>query len=1123
MSQDYYLRVRHRFILLVSTVLLVMLCLFWWQALRERDLIIAAAGRSAASYAAALMEHADRVFVEVNSSLDELIADIVANGGIAAPRSPRFHRIIRNRISSELQYSSIYVLDRAGNLTAHSHEFPHAVRNLSDRSSFRYHRDTPASGLFISAPHTSNITNSTHFSLSRALRAADGSFDGVISLTVESSYFENFHRSVDVGSSGRITLATVGGDILTLVPTPPEPYVKDIKGSILFSTWLPQSIAGVHHIRSPYTGDERIIAYNKLHRFPVVAIVSYSRADVLAAWRTGLWKQGVIALVLALLALFVSVKFLRQLHEIARVNQRLHAQQSELQFNSQLLEIASDAVLLQDEQGALIYFNQALPDMTGYTQEEICRHGLAGIEPPDYADRLFSATRLLQQSGEAFYESAYQRKSGSYLPIEVHARVLELDGCRRILSTVRDISLHKELEYKLESVAMEWRTTFDAFDDAVWLLDMNRLILRANNASQKIFKCAPYEIVGKHCCQVTYGTIMPRIDCPFERMQRSRSRASVQLEIEGKWFEIAVDPVFDSGGEIVRAVYIVKDIDELKRAEQRERVRSTILERIAIAEPLPALLAGIVGVIEQESPGALCSILLVDEDGARLTNGVAPSLPDAFNQAVDGIQLVDGAGSCDTAAFRRERVVVEDLASHPFWKDFVPAREADLRSCWSEPIFSSAGQLQGIFALYRRTTGVPAENELRLIQQAVTLVAIAVERSRSRTERAELQLQLLHAQKMEAIGHLAGGIAHDFNNLLTPILIYADMLKRVLPEDATFQSRVDGIIKASGKARDLTQQLLSFGRKQVMQMQPVDLNEVITSFHTMISRTLRETITLELALAPHPLLINADRSKLEQVLLNLTINAQDAIAVNGTITIETGHVTIDEESAGQHPGMKPGHSVLLSFRDTGCGMSDETIRHIFEPFFSTKEVGHGTGLGLANVYGIVKQHNGFIMASSCEGHGSTFSLYLPATNEPPQVVRAEVDAAATLHSGSATILIVEDNETVRIMTNELLQGFGFRVYSAEHPERALQMLKNIPEKIDLVITDVVMPGMNGQQLFEQIRHDYPEIDTVLYISGYTNNAFDQNSAAADGKHFLQKPFTVNGLMAKINELLHQMS
>lgn len=833
-------------------------------------------------------------------------------------------------------------------------------------------------------------------------------------------------------------------------------------------------------------------------------------------------ESAIAGLMVALICGFAYL-FLRQVRKLEQANLKLEEQQIELELKAELLDVASDAILLQDNKGEYICFNTALQTMTGYSREELLQCGMEGILPPEHAVRILSNSRMIIQQGESVFESAYLCKSGAVLPTEVHARVMNHNGRTLIVSVVRNISERKEIERKLIAAAQEWQNTFDAVADVVLLLDLNRNIVRANKAAHKVFGATHQEIVGLRCCEAAHKNAEPREGCPFSQMLESKKRASIQVSIANRWFDVSVDPVFSEDGSIINAVHIAKDITILKNAEHREQVRSGVLERIAGGEPLSQLLSFIALSIEKEHPKMLCSILLASDDGTRLLSGAAPSLPDFYNRATSSIKIGEGIGSCGTSAFRRERVIIEDIEGHPFWKGFTPVQKAGLRSCWSEPIISSSGVLLGTFAIYHRTPALPAEDELSLIQQASAFAGIAIERSKSESERVELEHLLSQSQKMEAIGHLSGGIAHDFNNLLTPILIYSDMLKRSLPDNEKVRSQLDGIIKASGKARDLTQQLLSFGRKQVMQMNVVDLNDVIMVFCSIVSRTLRENISLNLQLSSLPIVVRADSSKMEQVLLNLLLNAQDAIAGNGTVSIETGHVLIDDEFAHRHPGMTPGRFALLSCADNGCGMSVETMSRIFEPFFSTKEVGHGTGLGLANVYGIVKQHNGYIMAVSTVGAGTTFNIYLPVCDEEPCMVETGGKYGDLDYSGNAVILLVEDNDMVRTMSRDLLVGLGYTVHSAEHPERALELMKEITEKVDLVITDVVMPGMNGQQFFARVSADHPEIVKVLYMSGYTNNVIDTNGKLDDGVHFLQKPFTVDALMGKVKELLHPES
>ncbi|MDU0458011.1 MAG: cache domain-containing protein [Geobacteraceae bacterium] len=1008
MSSVNYEKIRLRFILSVSGVLLVLAGLFCWNSIREYRLVVMDAEKRSSSYAGALKEHAERVFAQTDNTLKQLMEEIEENGGIQYSRQPRFRNLLRKNVNESSSFNSVFVIDQHGRIVAHSMGDKLQVVDLSNRDYFQFHRDNPASGLFISRAYKSLVDGRWRFSFSRQLRDSAGRFAGVIAVGFDIDYFQAFYKTIDIGRKGRVILSTLTGNMLVNEPFSEKTFSIDFKQAIIFKKYLKDSPSGTYHVgSSPIDQSARIVSYSKLSGLPLVSIVSFGKEEVVAPWLGTLYMQSGIAMLLVTLVVLLSVLFLRQLGHLESSSAKLEEQQEQL----------------------------------------------------------------------------------------------------------------SEKADKVMDVVKEWQGTFDAVEDAILVLDMDRRIISANKAVQAVFGKSPADVTGLDCCQATYGKILSRTDCPFETMLKTGKRASVQASINNRWYEIEVDPIFSETGEIIKAVYIVKDIDQLKKAEQGVKTRAEILERIARGEPLSQLLSFISTSIEAESPGAFCSIMLVDDDGLRLVTGAAPSLPDFYNSAVNRTRIGEGIGSCGTAAFRKERVVVEDIEGHPFWKGFVPAREAGLRSCWSEPIFSSAGQLLGTFAIYHQRPAIPGMAEINLIEQASAFAGIAIERSRNEQEREELEHRLSQSQKMEAIGHLAGGVAHDFNNLLTPIIIYADMLKRALPDDEKLLSRVDGIIGASHKARDLTQQLLSFGRKQVMQMQVIDLNEAISSFYVIMRRTLRESIDINLQLSSQSAVIRADRSKLDQVILNLAINAQDAIDDTGEIVIETGQVMIDDEYARLHPGMRAGDYILLAFRDNGCGMSDETLRHIFEPFFTTKQVGHGTGLGLANVYGIVKQHNGYIAAVSKAGDGTTFKIYFPLVDEQPGGGGVVLAGPASDYTGSETILLVEDNEMVRGMTAQLLEGLGYRVYASEHPEEALELVRQIPERIDLLITDVVMPGMNGQQLFERINSEHPEIDRVLYMSGYTNNIIVNDGALEEGIHFLQKPFTVDAMMVKVRGLL----
>jgi len=390
------------------------------------------------------------------------------------------------------------------------------------------------------------------------------------------------------------------------------------------------------------------------------------------------------------------------------------------------------------------------------------------------------------------------------------------------------------------------------------------------------------------------------------------------------------------------------------------------------------------------------------------------------------------------------------------------------------------------------------------------------ERKQAEKEKARLEEQYLQAQKVEAIGRLAGGVAHDLNNLLVPILGYGEMLMDDFAPTDVRRESVKQIVNAGFKARDLVRQLLAFGRKQSLKYKTLDLNTIIRRFEKLMRRTIRENIDIKIILSPDIRLIMADIGQIEQVIMNLAINAQDAMPEGGRLTIETSMTELDEEYAASRPDVKPGLYVMLAVSDIGCGMDDETHGLIFEPFFSTKG-DQGTGMGLATVYGIVKQHGGNIWVYSEPGKGATFKIYLPVSEEAHIETIAKEKRVGNL-LGSETILLVEDNEQVRRLAHAILKNRGYTVLTAENGSDALAVLASHAGPVHLLMTDVVMPGMNGKELFNKATEKHPDL-IALYMSGYTDNVIAHHGVLDEGVHFIQKPFSVNSLAAKVREAL----
>jgi signal transduction histidine kinase/CheY-like chemotaxis protein len=391
------------------------------------------------------------------------------------------------------------------------------------------------------------------------------------------------------------------------------------------------------------------------------------------------------------------------------------------------------------------------------------------------------------------------------------------------------------------------------------------------------------------------------------------------------------------------------------------------------------------------------------------------------------------------------------------------------------------------------------------------------ERKRAEKEKETLENQFRQAQKMEAIGQLTGGIAHDFNNLLTVINGYSEMLLQTLPAGDLQRDNAEQIKQAGERAAALTRQLLAFSRKQMLEPKVLDLNAVVTNIEKMLTRTIGEDITLATTLTPGLGCVKADSGQIEQVVLNMAVNARDAMPQGGKLTIETANVELDETFARKHVVVQPGRYVMLAVSDTGCGMDAETQRRIFEPFFTTKGQGKGTGLGLATVYGIVKQSGGSIWVYSEVGKGTTFKVYLPRVEEKPDTVLPGTVRAAPL-KGTETILLVEDDAPLRKLTLSLLRQGGYHVLVASDREEALQLCGQYEGPIHLMLTDVVMPGISGPEAAQRLASTRPDMK-VLFMSGYTDDTIVSHGILIEGVTFLQKPFTADALARKVREVL----
>jgi two-component system, cell cycle sensor histidine kinase and response regulator CckA len=614
--------------------------------------------------------------------------------------------------------------------------------------------------------------------------------------------------------------------------------------------------------------------------------------------------------------------------------------------------------------------------------------------------------------------------------------------------------------------------------DAVALIAPDGTILFASQPTERLLGLAPVELVGRPSTERVHPDDIPRVQAALAHIV-AMPGTPLTLGLrwrhkDGGWRYIDAVAVNRLAEPAVGAI-VLNFRDDTERRQAETALRES-------EERYRTLVEGVRDVIFALSP-----------------EGTITSLNPAF-QTITGWQRAEWVGR----AF--ERLV------HP--EDLPHALELLGRVVRGElrPVSQfRVGTAKGDY----RMVEFSATPQL-LEQRLIGILGIG----RDVTERVQLEQQLRQAQKMEAVGRLAGGIAHDFNNILTAITGYADLLLDDLSAADPRRKDVEEVRKAAERAAGLTRQLLAFSRQQILQPKIIDVNALVGDLEKMLGRLLGEDVALGTRLDPAVGRVKADAGQLEQVLMNLAVNARDAMPEGGKLTIETANIDLDERYAADHYPARPGPYVMVAVTDTGVGMSEETQAHMFEPFFTTKEKGKGTGLGLATVYGIIKQSGGFIWVYSELGHGSSFKIYLPRVEEAGDRAIAAAAVSAPTPRGNETVLVAEDEPPVRAIARQVLERQGYTVLEAPSAEKALDIAAQYSGAIHLLLTDVIMPGMNGRELASRLAHVRPET-RVIFMSGYTDDAVMRHGVLEPGSTYVQKPFTPDAIARKVREVLDQ--
>jgi PAS domain S-box-containing protein len=798
----------------------------------------------------------------------------------------------------------------------------------------------------------------------------------------------------------------------------------------------------------------------------------------------------------------------------------------------QLVELCPDSILVHRE-GKIAFVNSSALDLFGAPEAgALLGRNVQDFVHPDFRELVRERTRIIQMEGGSVprQEQKCLRLDGTAFDAEVSSAPILYEGVRSSLTMIRDVSERKRAEHKLHRRVEEMTAFQSTLLEITTPHELSRLleiiVERAANLLNAegggLYLCDPKQRVARcavsHNTPVDYvGTILKYGEGASGVVAETGKALLINdytawpgradsFEADSPFRAVASVPLLWQG-QVTGVIHALKYGQGDSFSEADLELLSLFANHAAIAVENARLFNGLERELSERKK----------MEGERET--ALQRLEFVLGATKTGLDIIDASYTVQYVDQMRKNALGE-YSGRKCYEYF----RSETGPCGGCAMLQALATHEVAVAEQTSVDGRPIQVTAMPYQTATGNWMVAdvtvdiTDRKQAEVERLELERRILSAQKLEGLGILAGGIAHNFNNFLTVILGYADLLRDTQPGETDFKAAVQEIINAGLRSRDMIGQLLAMGRRQRISLVPTDLNEILAGSHAILRQAIRENVDLEFRLAPFACPVMADAGLIEQVLLNLALNSQDAIPRDGTVTFATSEIALDEATARRHENGAPGRYVLISVSDTGVGMDPQTKERIFDPFFTTKEQGKGTGLGLSTVYGIVKQHGGSIEVESEPGKGTRFVVLLPRTDVP---LHPTEDAGFQKERvGNETLLLVEDQDSVRALVSQQLRNLGYTVLEAPDGPTALRKAVGHRGDLKLLLTDVILAGMNGRELYERLSCEHEKMK-VLYMSGYAKDVLANHGVPQAEAGFLQKPFDSKTLAAKVREVLEK--